>query len=96
MKNVSVHEVPSGVQLIDVREVDEFSVDHAAGATNIPLSEFTSRVSEIDVDRDIYVICKSGGRSVQAAEYLELAKGLEPINVIGGTDAWRDAGLPME
>ncbi|GAB2510469.1 Thiosulfate sulfurtransferase GlpE [Corynebacterium atrinae] len=96
MKNVSVHEVPAGVQLVDVREADEFSVDHAAGATHIPLSEFTARVSEIDIDRDIYVICKSGGRSLQASEYLELAKGLAPINVLGGTDAWREAGLPME
>lgn len=94
MKSVSVHEVPAGAQLIDVREDDEYAVDHAAGTTHIPLSEFTERVEEIDQDRDIYVICKAGGRSMQACQYLEQARGVEAINVEGGTDAWRDAGLP--
>ncbi len=95
MKSVTVQQVPADAQLIDVREDDEFAVDHAAGAVHIPLSEFTARVGEIDPDREIYVICKAGGRSFQACQYLEEARGFEAINVEGGTDAWRDAGLPM-
>lgn len=96
MKNVSVNEVPADVQLIDVREDDEWAAGHAKGAVHVPMSEFTSRVEEVDTDREIYVICKSGGRSMQVAQYLEQARGADVTNVEGGTDAWRSAGLPME
>lgn len=96
MKEVNVSEVPSDAQLIDVREPEEWAADHAAGAVHIPLGEVPERAGEIDPDRDIYIICKSGGRSARAAQYLEQARGWEAINVAGGTDAWREAGLPME
>ena len=95
MKEVAVNEVPAGAQLIDVRETDEYAEVRAQGAVNIPMSEFVGRINEIDLDRDIYVICKLGGRSAQVAEYLE-QRGLEAINVNGGTDGWVAAGLPTE
>lgn len=93
MKEVNVNEVPADAQLIDVRETDEFAEVRADGATNIPMSEFTSRVGELDLDRDIYLICKSGGRSAQVGEYLE-QRGIDTINVAGGTQGWVQAGLP--
>ncbi|BAU97062.1 rhodanese-related sulfurtransferase [Corynebacterium suranareeae] len=95
MKEVSVNDVPAGAQLIDVREVDEFAEVRAQGAINIPMSEIVGRVDEIDLDRDIYVICKLGGRSAKVAEYLE-QRGIEAINVDGGTEGWVAAGLPTE
>ena len=95
MKEVAVNEVPAGAQLIDVRETDEYAEVRAQGAVNIPMSEFVVRINEIDLDRDIYVICKLGGRSAQVAEYLE-QRGIEAINVNGGTDGWVAAGLPTE
>lgn len=96
MKNVQVNEVPADVQLIDVRENDEWAAGHAKGAVHIPMSEFTGRANEVDTDREVYVICKAGGRSAQVGQYLEQAKGANVINVDGGTDAWQEAGLPME
>lgn len=97
MKSVHVTEVPQGAQLIDVREPAEFSTVHAAGAVNLPLSQFIARADEIDPDRDIYVICHLGGRSAQAGEYLEQSRGWDNvINVAGGTDAWVAAGLPTQ
>ncbi len=93
MQEVNVTGVPADAQLIDVRETDEFAAVRAEGAVNIPLSEFTSRVGELDLDRDIYVICKAGGRSAQVIEYLE-QRGIDAINVAGGTDGWVAAGLP--
>lgn len=96
MKEVSVHDVPADAQLIDVREPDEYAADHAAGTVHIPMGDIPSRADEIDPDRDIYVICKAGGRSAKVAQYLEQSRGWEAINVDGGTDAWRSAGLPME
>lgn len=97
MKEITVTEVPNDAQLIDVREPTEFTHIRAAGAVNIPLSEFVVRADEIDPDQDIYLICRSGGRSSQAAEYLEHARGWDGIyNVLGGTQAWVETGLPVE
>ncbi len=93
MQEVNVNEVPEGAQLIDVREADEFAAVRAIGAFNIPMSEFTTRVGELDLDRDIYLICKVGGRSGQVGEYLE-QRGIDAINVSGGTDGWVAADLP--
>ena len=97
MKEVSVDQVPAGAQLIDVREPDEYAAVRAEGAVNIPLSEFVARTDEINPDQDIYLICKSGGRSAQAGEYLEQARGWDNvINVAGGTTAWVEQGLPHQ
>ena len=70
MREVGVTEVPKDAQLIDVREPEEFSEAHAQGAVNVPLSQLPERVHEIDPERDIYIICHSGGRSAQAVEYV--------------------------
>lgn len=95
MQDVQATEVPEGAQLIDVREADEFAEARAVGAVNIPLSVFVARADEIDPDQDIYLICRSGGRSAQAGEYLEQARGWDGIyNVAGGTIAWLEKGLP--
>ncbi|MDO5512040.1 rhodanese-like domain-containing protein [Corynebacterium sp.] len=96
MKTVTVTEVPADAQLIDVREPDEFAEVHAAGATLIPLSEFADRVGELDTDRDIYLICRSGGRSGRACEFLKENHDIEAINVEGGTLGWIAAELPTE
>lgn len=96
MKSVQVNEVPENAQLIDVREPDEFSEVHAKNAVNLPLSNFAALSEEIDYEQPIYVICKSGGRSAEASQFLEAARGTEAINVEGGTQAWVNAGLPTE
>jgi len=94
-ETVQPTEVPEGAQLIDVREADEFAEWHAKGAINLPLSELQVRYGELDLDRDIYLICLSGGRSARACQWLEL-NGIDAINVANGTSGWRDAGLPVE
>ncbi|GAB3703964.1 rhodanese-like domain-containing protein [Corynebacterium nasicanis] len=96
MKSVNVTQVPADAQLIDVREAEEFSEVHAAGATLIPLSEFAGRVGELDTDRDIYLICRSGGRSGRACEFLQENHDIAAINVEGGTLEWVAQGLPTE
>lgn len=97
MKNVSGRDVPSGAQLIDVREPEEFKKGHAAGAVNIPLGDLTARATEISRDEPVYLICHSGGRSVKAGNYLEAALGYENVcNVLGGTQEWALLDLPME
>ena len=46
------------------------------------------------LDEDVYIICRSGGRSLRATAYLQDA-GFDPVNVIGGMGAWQDAEKPM-
>lgn len=80
--------------VIDVREEYEYVAGHAPAAVNIPLSQLVERVAEIPRGENVYVICESGGRSAQATQWLE-GQGVTAINVLGGTSAWRSAGLPV-
>ena len=59
------------VQLIDVRQPDEFAFASIEGATLIPLGEIIARMGELDDSRDCIVQCKMGGRSANAIMALE-------------------------
>ncbi|MDY6054671.1 rhodanese-like domain-containing protein [Micrococcus sp.] len=95
-ETVSVDQVPADAHILDVREDDEFVLGRAAGAQHIPLGQVPERYEdELDPDTDYYVICRTGGRSARAAEFL-VARGYSAINVAGGSGAWLEAGKPME
>jgi rhodanese-related sulfurtransferase len=81
--------------VVDVREPYEFATGRVPGARNIPLGELTARHLEVSKSDPVYVICASGGRSVQATQYLDTV-GHNAINVAGGTAAWQSARLPIE
>ena len=74
--------------LIDVREVEEFSVGHLAGSVNIPLGELPQRLAEIAPDAAPVFICRSGGRSLAACQIALRANILSPANLEGGLLAW--------
>ena len=80
--------------LVDVREDDEWEAGHAPTAAHIPLGELSARVDEVPRDQDVYVVCRSGARSAQAAAFLNGA-GWKATNVAGGMNAWAKAGRPM-
>ncbi len=86
--------VPDGAWLLDVREDDEWAAGHAPEARHIPIGQLGARTAEIPQDQDIYVICRSGGRSGRAAQALSGA-GWTAINVAGGMQDWAAAGKPM-
>lgn len=79
------------VQLIDVRQPDEWDIARIEGAKLIPLGEIVSRMDELDDSREIVMQCKSGGRSARAINALRDAgyKG-EMKNLVGGIGAWSD------
>lgn len=92
---VDVADLADDVALLDVREPNEYVAGHAPGAVSVPLGEVRARVAEVsDADGPVHVICKSGGRSQKAAEFLA-AQGIRVVNVIGGTTAWAEAGRPL-
>ncbi len=80
-----------GARLVDVREPDEYAEARVAGGVLVPLATVPSNVDVFRGDGPTYVICRSGGRSMQACEYLS-AQGLEVVNVAGGTLAWIASG----
>jgi rhodanese-related sulfurtransferase len=84
----------SGARLVDVRELDEFVAGHVPGAIHLPLSEWPDAAGAIPAGQ-VHVICAKGGRSQKAAEYLA-ARGLDAVNIDGGTMSWVDHGLPIE
>ncbi len=71
-------------QLVDVREPAEVAEGTLPGAVNIPLGELPSRVAELDRSRRVVVLCRSGGRSTQAAEFLTAAGFDDVVNLSGG------------
>ncbi|TCI24261.1 rhodanese-like domain-containing protein [Exiguobacterium sp. SH3S2] len=75
------------LNLIDVRETDEFAGGHIKQAKNVPLSEFSAKVDELDRTKPIHVICAAGGRSMNASAYLD-SLGFDVINVDGGMMSW--------
>jgi rhodanese-related sulfurtransferase len=85
----------AGQAVLDVRNPDEYEEAHVPGVVLIPLGELVERIDEVPTDGPLPVICRSGGRSLQAAEYLR-GQGIDAVNVVGGTLAWIDAGLPVE
>lgn len=92
--SVSVEELTTGIKILDVREDYEWDEGHIVGACHIPLDELPTRLEELDPDEDLYVICRSGGRSLRAVQWLD-AQGYSAFNVIGGMGAWQDAEKPM-
>jgi rhodanese-related sulfurtransferase len=86
------------IQLIDVRQPDEYAFARIEGTRLIPLSEIMRRKDEIDVERQTVILCKMGGRSARAIEALKQS-GFEGelINLKGGITAWSnevDASIP--
>jgi len=85
-------------QLVDVREPAEWAETGVPqGAYLIPLGELERRApSELEADRPVYVICRSGNRSRTGAAILVGLGFASVFNVDGGIKAWSSAGLPVE
>jgi rhodanese-related sulfurtransferase len=87
--------VDAGALLLDVREPNEWEAGHAPGATFIPLGSVAERAGELPADRPVVVICRSGGRSARATEFL-VAQGVDAVNLAGGMRAWAAEGFTVE
>ena len=83
--------------IIDVREEAEHEATRVEGVPLIPLSEFLARTDEIPERTPLAVICRSGARSGQVADYLNAAgEHGDVANIEGGIIAWAAEGLPYE
>lgn len=77
------------IQIIDVREPDEYATARIPNSKHIPLKEILNRMAEIDPSRETVVHCKMGGRSARAIEALSRSGFTgRLLNLKGGITAW--------
>ena len=96
MKEVTVQQLKQMLdagekcQVIDVRE--EYEVEICSiGAVHIPMGEVLDRLSEIKKDVPVIVHCRSGARSANVINALEMQLGLTNLhNLKGGILGWAD------
>lgn len=82
--------------LLDVREEWELAIAKVPGIVHIPMGEVPARLSELDNSKEVVVLCRSGRRSHDVAQFL-LQQGYRSLNLTGGILAWGrdlDPSLP--
>jgi glyoxylase-like metal-dependent hydrolase (beta-lactamase superfamily II)/rhodanese-related sulfurtransferase len=95
---VWVAENRNDLRIIDVRESTEYTGDlgHIPGSSLVPLPQLSERLKELAKDEPIVTVCRSGGRSAQAATLLAKAGFAKVANLRGGMLNWHAQGLPVE
>lgn len=95
VQEVSVAELEvalqAGARVIDVRETDEYTSGHVPGAVHIALGTVPDQIEAFRAPQPVYVVCRSGARSMRACEFLA-QQGITAINVAGGTLDWVAGG----
>ena len=94
MDTNTVQTTRKDIQVLDVREDDEWTAGRIEGAVHIPLGELDRRVSELDRTRPVVTVCRSGGRAGKAAELLRAA-GVNAEVMDGGMTKWVRDELPF-
>lgn len=89
-------EADSTGYLLDVRRPEEFAAGHLEGAELLDWSDtdnFKREALKIDKRRTVYIYCRSGRRSNDAAQYM-MKQGYTVVDMAGGILAWQEAGFP--
>ncbi len=95
VKNISAEELcesiktkKDGIEMIDVRQPEEYAESHIERAKLIPLGELSERINEINWNREVVFMCRSGVRSAMAAN-IAASLGKDVSNLEGGILAWQ-------
>ncbi|MET0816414.1 MAG: MBL fold metallo-hydrolase [Solirubrobacteraceae bacterium] len=92
-----LHERRDEVQVLDVRDRDEWEEGHIPGSVHVPYHDLHAVPDGIDPERPIAAICGSGQRSAVAASLLQRLGARDVIHVVdGGVPRWRREGWPIE
>jgi rhodanese-related sulfurtransferase len=75
------------IDIIDVREPEEWESGHIPNAKHIPLGELPERLNELNSNKETIMVCRSGNRSIKACDYL-FQMGYNVINMTGGMMNW--------
>ncbi len=87
----------NGLQVLDVREDDEWDEGHIASAVYMSYKQMPFQMDTLPftADQQIAVTCATGKRSSTAASMLKRNGYRHVYNVVGGMEAWEHAGMPM-
>jgi len=81
-------------QVIDVREDYEREAGHVAGTRHIALGQVAAEADSIDPERPVIFYCRSGSRSLMAAQAFRRA-GFDAYSMAGGVVQWAGEGRPL-
>jgi rhodanese-related sulfurtransferase len=94
--DTATHWTDGSAQLVDVRELKEWNNGHIPGAIHIPLGELAGRTNELIKETPVITICRSGHRSLAAADELIAQGFVDVASLSGGMIAWAKAGHAVE
>ncbi len=92
----TLHSKRHDLKILDVRDQNEWEEGHIKGALHIPYYFLEQRLQELDTTQPMAVICASGQRSSIACSLLQKHSFTRLFNVVGGMDAWNEAGLEKD
>jgi glyoxylase-like metal-dependent hydrolase (beta-lactamase superfamily II)/rhodanese-related sulfurtransferase len=95
LKSITVDELTTmkdTVDLLDVRKASEYNSEHVVGALNAPLDYYAETKSKVDPEKEYYIYCASGFRSVVYGSLLMRDGYKKLVNVEGGFKAIKDKG----
>jgi len=81
-------------QVVDVREPYERDAGYVAGTRHIAMNALAAEAGTLDPDRPVIFVCRSGARSLMAAQALSQA-GLDAYSMAGGLVQWAGEGRPL-
>jgi rhodanese-related sulfurtransferase len=88
------------VEIVDVRTLEEFREMRAPGVRHVPMDTIDPHVlmqsRALPAAEPLYFICHVGGRSGRVCQVMMSYGYPNVVNVEGGTEAWEEAGLPIE
>jgi rhodanese-related sulfurtransferase len=83
------------IELIDVREPQEWHAGRIAGSRHLPIGELSAQAETVSRERQVVFYCRSGARSAMATAAFSQA-GWDAHSMAGGLVDWQAAGLPLE
>jgi hydroxyacylglutathione hydrolase len=86
----------SDAVMVDVRGHDEHTERHIPASLLLPMGYVIERLEQLPRDRQLIVYCNSGVRSQTVTGLLQNHGYENVLNLVGGIDAWQEAGLPLE
>jgi rhodanese-related sulfurtransferase len=92
---VALLEERPDTRLVDVREPYEWDAGRLAGSEHIELLQLSERAAELRGDAPVVFYCRTGSRSLMAAQALRAA-GMEAYSMRGGLVVWVEEDRPLE
>jgi phage shock protein E len=86
----------ASLQILDVRTAEEYATGHVPGAVNIPYTDLTDRLSEVESNKEVVIYCMRGPRARIGEETLQRAGVSKILHLEGGMSAWLESGLPVD